>query len=63
MPTPLSVTDTVTLKISQNGHGSGQVRMVEAGEADFIDYTKDEALTALWTALHQDAPAVSDMPF
>ena len=57
------VTDTVTLKLSQNGHGSGQVRMVEAGEADFIDYTKDAALTALWTELHQDAPQISDTPF
>lgn len=56
------VSDTVTLVLSADGTGTGRVRMVEAGEADFIDYTKDAALKSLWADLHLDAPEVSDLP-
>ena len=56
------VSDTVTLTLSDNGQGSGRVRMVEAGEADFIDYSNDAALTSLWDDLHKAAPEISDLP-
>lgn len=57
------VKDEVTLLISANGTGTGQVRMNASGEADFIKYTNDAALKQLWTDLHTDLPQVSDNPF
>ncbi|WP_411958380.1 right-handed parallel beta-helix repeat-containing protein [Paracoccus homiensis] len=56
------VSDDVTLVISEAGAGTGRVRMSESGDADFINYTTDEALKSLWDELHQAAPQLSDLP-
>lgn len=56
------VSDDVMLVISAAGTGTGRVRMSESGEANFINYTTDDALKSLWDGLHQPAPELSDLP-
>ena len=56
------VKDEVVLLISDAGKGSGQIRTSSTGEADFIDYTKDAALKALWADLQASMPLVTDDP-
>ncbi|MFD2816983.1 hypothetical protein ACFSYD_25205 [Paracoccus aerius] len=56
------VKDEVVLLISDAGKGSGQIRTSSTGEANFIDYTKDAALKALWEDLQASMPQVTDDP-
>ena len=56
------VKDEVVLLISDAGKGSGQIRTSSTGEANFIDYTRDAALKALWTDLQASMPLVTDDP-
>lgn len=46
------VRDEVSLILGQQGRGSGETRMVTAGDESFISYTEDAALQALWDALY-----------
>jgi hypothetical protein len=46
------VRDEVSLILGQQGRGSGETRMVTAGDEAFISYTEDAALQALWDALY-----------
>lgn len=55
------ISDDVTLLLSKAGAGSGMVRVTETGDADFINYTTDDALKSLWAGLHQPAPEMSDL--
>lgn len=56
------VRDEVVLLVSDPGKGSGQIRSSSTGDADFIDYTQDAALKALWTSLQASMPQVTDDP-
>ena len=56
------IKDEVVLLISDAGKGSGQIRTSSTGEANFIDYTRDAALKALWTDLQASMPLVTDDP-
>ena len=56
------VKDEVVLLMSDAGKGSGQIRTSSTGEANFIDYTRDAALKALWTDLQASMPLVTDDP-
>lgn len=56
------VKDEVVLLVSEAGKGSGQIRTNSTGEADFIDYTTDAVLKALWASLHAAMPPVTDDP-
>lgn len=53
--------DSVILVLGDAGKGSGNIRTSTTGDADFIDYSNDEALQDLWDALHDDtAPAINN---
>ena len=54
--------DSVILVLGDAGKGSGNIRTSTTGEADFIDYSNDEALQDLWDALHNDTAPVINNP-
>lgn len=54
--------DEVVLLVSEAGKGSGQIRTSSTGDADFIDYSQDATLKALWADLHASMPLVTDDP-
>ena len=54
--------DEVVLLVSEAGKGSGQIRSTTTGDADFVNYTQDAALKALWADLHAAMPHVTDDP-
>ncbi|WP_207101618.1 right-handed parallel beta-helix repeat-containing protein [Paracoccus shandongensis] len=54
--------DEVVLLVSEAGKGSGQIRSTTTGDADFLNYTQDAALKALWADLHAAMPQVTDDP-
>ena len=56
------VKDEVVLLVSEAGKGSGQIRSSSNGDADFIDYTNDATLKALWANLQAAMPQVTDDP-
>lgn len=56
------VRDEVRLLISAEGTGTGAVRITEFGDSDFIDYTTDPLLEALWDDLNAGLPTLSDSP-
>ncbi|WP_103174343.1 right-handed parallel beta-helix repeat-containing protein [Paracoccus sp. SY] len=56
------VKDEVVLLVSDAGKGSGQIRTSSTGDADFIEYTQDAALKALWANLQAAMPLVTDDP-
>lgn len=56
------VRDEVMLLVSEAGKGSGQIRSSSTGDADFIDYTQDASLKALWADLHAAMPQLTDSP-
>lgn len=56
------VKDEVVLLVSEAGKGSGQIRAVTTGEADFIEYTENASLKSLWDSLHAATPHVTDDP-
>lgn len=46
--------DEVVLLVSEAGRGTGQIRSITTGDANFIKHTQDAALKALWTELQPD---------
>ncbi|WP_207103079.1 hypothetical protein [Paracoccus shandongensis] len=46
--------DEVVLLVSEAGKGTGQIRSITTGDANFIKHTQDAALKALWTELQPD---------
>lgn len=56
------VKDEVVLLVSEAGKGSGQIRTTTSGDPDFINYTTDGSLEALWEDLHASMPMVTNDP-
>ena len=54
--------DSVILVLGEDGKGSGNIRTSTTGEANFINYSNNDALHDLWDNLHSDEAPTSDNP-